>query len=89
MEGMEQHIEAIRNAAKTGQKPSEILVYLLHHLERRYVGHIPRIDMEYCLMKAFKIPLREARDIEGWVGFGDGGTITDDQINEMFSQWIR
>lgn len=78
-----------QNAAHEGRRPHEILRLLLFHRELRYPDHVSRIDIERCLMQAFAVPLRVARDIEPWKGFTESGDVTDHDIDTLLEPWIN
>lgn len=84
----EELINMARWQAINGERPHNILKNILPLLERYYEGHIPRISMEVCLMRAFGVPLRYARDIEEWNGFWDKGSVSDDDVDRILEPWI-
>ena len=79
---------AAQNAAHEGKRPHEILKLLLSNLEPKWPDHVPRIDIERCLIRAFDVPLRVARDIEPWKGFSEYGDVTDQDIDTLLKPWI-
>lgn len=83
-----EQIELAQQAARANSRPSDILRLLLGRIQPRFEGHVPWIDIEACLVKAFNIPLREVRDIEGWVGFHADGNMDDDAIDQLLEPWL-
>lgn len=83
-----EHVLAARIAAQQGFQPHAILKLLLERMQPRWPESVPRIPIEVCLVKAFNISLREARDIEGWIGFEGTGTTTDQDIDRLLEPWI-
>lgn len=82
------HVIAAQKAARNGDRPHEILKLLLARVEPRWPGRIPFIGIERCLMKAFAIPLRAARDIETWNGWSGRGDASDQEIDDVLEPWI-
>jgi hypothetical protein len=84
----EDHVIMAQNAALAGNRPHEILKLLLSSLEPKWPDHVPRIDIERYLMRAFDVPLRVVRDIEPWTGFAESGDVTDHDIDTLLEPWI-
>ncbi len=83
------HCMTAQYAARAGWKPHDILRLILTRIEPLYPGHIPYIQMDYCIGRAFRIPLRIVRSIEEWVGFpAKTGTMTDDDLDTLLQPWI-
>ncbi len=82
-------IAIAQQAALSGQPPHAILQLVFTQIAPRYPGHIPWIDLEWCLVKAFNVPLRVARDIEGWTGIFPNGIFSNHDIDVVLEPWIR
>lgn len=76
------------NAAQLGAPPHEIVAEVLSSAEPKWEGHIPLLDIEWCLVQAFDMPLRDARDIERWSRFSERGNWTDADVDAYLAPWI-
>jgi hypothetical protein len=82
-------LSEIRRQALSGAKPSDVLLYLFNSVDRKWEGHIPRVEIDYCLVKAFNIPLSIVRGIEPWSGFNDGGSFSDQEVDLLLTPWFN
>jgi len=84
----EELVIAAQNAARAGKSFHEILALLRANVEPSWPGHVPFVAIEWCLIHAFDMPLRDGRDIERWNGFSDRGDWTDADIDDHFAPWL-
>jgi hypothetical protein len=83
-------IALAQDAARTGNAPHQILKRLMFHIQPEWEGQRPTITLEWCLVKAFQVPLRTARDIETWVGlYPVEGWLTDQEIDAILFPWVQ
>jgi len=87
---MRQDVElTIENMYTDAAKISEILeMLILNHVEPRWNGHVPYIDLEHFLLTALSIPLNVLRDIERWDRLNVDGDLTTETLDSMFEDWI-
>lgn len=84
----EELVRVAHNAAQLGTPPHEIVAVLLSNAEPKWQGHIQLLDIEWCLVHAFDMPLRDARDIERWSRFSGRGDWTDADVDLYLAPWI-
>lgn len=84
MKDLEAIIILAKEAAKQGHRPHYVLRMIAARMEPTQEGRVSYIQIERCLLRAFDVPLREARDIERWKGISEVGDLTDEDIDTLF-----
>jgi hypothetical protein len=82
-------VRLAQEAAQKDSKPHQVLRIIAEKIKPEWENHIPYIQIEACLRRAFRIPLREARDIEDWRGLSKNGTLRGCPISQTRSSPIH
>ena len=78
-----------QSMACKGQRPHELLLFLKHEIVSVGLSSALFVRLEWCLMQAFDIPLRVAREIECWSELSAEGTLSSADIDTLFHSWIE
>ncbi|MFB8005101.1 hypothetical protein [Nocardia sp. NPDC056000] len=83
MHDRERIVGELRARAESGQSPAEVGTWLVGE-----VGSTPNIQLATYLFHAFEISLKSLKESSIWVGLGRGGTMTDAELNQLFSPLV-
>ncbi len=78
-------VQRLRLKAAAGQDATSIVGWLFEELGKGAT----MFSVMHRMRLAFKIPIITLRDIEDWVGFGHGGHLSDDALNELINPFMR
>ncbi|MEV6769201.1 hypothetical protein AB0N05_11300 [Nocardia sp. NPDC051030] len=76
-------VRELRSRAQRGDTPAEVATWLVREL-----GSVGNLSFQCisCMFLAFDTPtLRDLKQAHDWVGLGQGGTLTDDELNQMLT----
>lgn len=73
-------VNELRSRARRGDTSAEIATWLIQEL-----GNTTLFRVYVYWREAFDTPIRILKGASAWVGLGQGGTLSDDELNQMLS----
>ncbi|MBL1079594.1 hypothetical protein JK358_34840 [Nocardia sp. 2] len=76
-------VSELRTRAQRGDTPAEIATWLIQEL-----GSPTSFQIIIYWREAFDTSIPVLKNAYDWVGLGDGGTLSDDALNQMLSPLV-
>lgn len=80
MHDREAIVQELRTRAERGETPADVGTWLVREL-----GVVQNREFQLIgyMFHAFEISLKALEDAHDWVGLGHGGSMTDDELNQL------
>ncbi|MFC9999711.1 hypothetical protein [Nocardia sp. NPDC127526] len=81
----ERIVGELRTRAQRGETPAEVGTWLVRELG---AAQNREFQLAGYMFHAFEISIKALKEASDWVGLGHGGTMTDDELNQLLGPLV-